>query len=106
MSNKGMLVSCLYVIMLIAPGARGEEGTDRAAWLGEARFGVMNHYLEDWIARKENLPGRRMSVKRWNELVDAIDVEKLADQVQSIGANYQIFTIGQNSGFYVSPNPT
>src|SRR3954463_16629744 len=72
----------------------------------EARFGVMNHYLEDWIARKENIPGGRMSVERWNALVDHIDVEALAAQVESVGTKYHIFTIGQNSGFYVSPNAT
>jgi len=72
----------------------------------DARFGVMNHYLEDWIARRENLPGGRMTVEQWNDLVDHFDVDAHAKQIQAVGAKYHIFTIGQNSGFYVSPNAT
>ena len=45
---------------------------ERAAWLREARFGVMTHYLADWIARREN---ERPSVEQWNELVDNFEVE-------------------------------
>ena len=72
--------------------------------MGEARFGVMNHYLADWIARRDNIDGGRMTVERWNDLVDRFDVEAHAKQIESTGAKYQIFTIGQNSGFYASPN--
>jgi hypothetical protein len=83
-----------------APSSR----PDRAAWLGEAKWGVMCHYLADWIARRENFNGGRMTVERWNELIDHFEVEALAKQLEAIGAKYYIFTIGQNSGFYCSPN--
>ena len=76
----------------------------RAAWMKEARFGVMNHYLEDWIARREKMPEGPMSVEKWNDLVDHFDVEKHVEQIKNTGAKYHIFTIGQNSGFYVSPS--
>ena len=56
---------------------------ERATWLREARFGVMTHYLADWIARREN---ERPSVERWNELVDNFQVEALAEQLESVGA--------------------
>jgi alpha-L-fucosidase len=79
---------------------------DRAAWLADARFGVMNHYLADWIARREQVPGARFTPEQWNELLDRFDVERHAEQVAATGARYQIFTIGQNSGFYCSPNAT
>ncbi len=32
-------------------------------------------------------------------------MEALADQLRSAGAGYHILTIGQNSGYYASPNP-
>src|SRR5579862_206715 len=48
---------------------------NRAAWMPVARWGVMNHYLADWIARTTHEP---MSVERWNLLVDHFDVEALA----------------------------
>jgi hypothetical protein len=78
---------------------------DRAAWMREARWGVMTHYLADWIARADG-PGKTMSVAGWNELLDRFDVDGLAAQLESVGAGYLIFTIGQNSGFYAAPNPT
>jgi len=69
----------------------------------DARWGVMTHYLADWIARRD---GITMSVGEWNNLVDHFDVEGLARQVESVGAGYYLITIGQNSGYYLSPNAT
>lgn len=67
----------------------------------DARFGVMTHYLADWIAQTTHEP---MSIERWNRLVDGFDVERLAEQVKSTGAGYYVISIGQNSGYYLSPN--
>jgi hypothetical protein len=61
----------------------------------------MTHYLADWIAQTTREP---MSIERWNGLVDLFDVERLAEQVKSTGAGYYIISIGQNSGYYLSPN--
>jgi hypothetical protein len=72
----------------------------------KARWGVMTHYLADWIARRENFNDGRMTVERWNELVNGFDVEALARSLESVGAGYYLISIGQNSGFYLSPNST
>ncbi len=69
----------------------------------EAKWGVMNHYLADWQAR---VHGLTMSVEEWNRLIDSFDVEGLASQLQSAGASYYQISIGQNSGYYLSPNAT
>jgi hypothetical protein len=45
-----------------------------------------------------------MSIERWNSLVDRFDVERIAEQVKSVGAGYYIISIGQNSGYYLAPN--
>ena len=83
----------------------GQDGRqDRAAWMRQARWGVMTHYLADWIARGEKMSGGKMTVEEWNKLVDHFDVEGLAKQLESVGAGYYQITIGQNSGFYLSPN--
>jgi hypothetical protein len=76
---------------------------DRAAWMAKARWGVMTHYLADWIARTS---GEKMTVAHWNHLVDRFDVELTARQLQSAGAGYYQISLGQNSGFYLSPNAT
>lgn len=91
---------CGLLLVLVASTSIAAH---RAAWMQEAKWGIMNHYLADWIARSENI---QMNVEQWNKLVDGFDVEGLAEQVNSVGAGYYIITIGQNSGYYLAPNPT
>ena len=67
--------------------ARHNPDTD---WLHEARYGVFMHFL----------PGDAGGLA----LVDRFDVDALADQLQAMGAKYFVLTLGQNSGYYVSPN--
>jgi hypothetical protein len=69
----------------------------------DAKWGIMTHYLADWQARTHNLT---MSVEEWNKLVDHFDVEGLADQLHTAGVSYYQISIGQNSGYYLAPNPT
>ncbi|HUG52861.1 MAG TPA: hypothetical protein VMR21_04650 [Vicinamibacteria bacterium] len=73
----------------------------RAGWMAKARWGVMVHYLPDWIA-----PGRLWTSESWNAQVEAFDVEGLARQMEEVGAGYALLSIGQNSGFYLAPNAT
>jgi hypothetical protein len=67
----------------------------------ESRWGVMTHFLADWRARVDK---ESMSVEKWNDLIDHFDVDSLAKQIASVGAGYYLVTIGQNSGYYLSPN--
>jgi hypothetical protein len=76
---------------------------EKADWLKQAKFGVMTHYLQDWLSKTEN---EKIDINEWNRLVDNFNVDELAEQVRSVGAKYMFFTIGQNSGYYVSPNTT
>jgi hypothetical protein len=73
----------------------------RTDWMRQARWGVMTHFLAEWIK-----PEAHTSIAAWNAMVDGFDVEGLADQIKSTGAGYYLVTIGQNSGFYDSPNAT
>jgi hypothetical protein len=91
---------CLFVWILFFITA---DAQDRAAWMKEARWGIMVHYLADWRARTDSI---KMSPEKWNELVDRFNADSLAEQIKSTGAGYLIFTIGQNSGYYLSPNKT
>ncbi|MGN6367359.1 MAG: alpha-L-fucosidase [Phycisphaerae bacterium] len=78
-------------------------GKGRAGWMGEARWGLFTHYLADWKSREM---GVEITPERWNEMVDKFDVEGLADQLKGMGVKYYFLTIGQNSGYYCSPNAT
>src|SRR4051812_24615393 len=108
-----MNISTLLAIIVLviplssfaAPPASQPLRTDRAAWLRQARFGVMSHYLSDCIERNDP-NARPMSVERWNNFIDHFDVNALATQLHEVGANYYLITIGQNSGYYLAPNAT
>ena len=105
MSHNAFPIYAALVIVIFTPAFAAAQTTrpDRAGWMVEARFGVMTHYLADWIARRDRDAGP-MTVERWNRLVDNFDVNGLAGQMESIRAGYFIITIGQNSGYYCSPN--
>jgi hypothetical protein len=92
-----ILISSLSVTTI----AGNTEG--RAAWMQQVQWGVMTHYLADWKAREA---GVQMTVAKWNEMIDQFDVEGLARQLASVRAGYYLITIGQNSGYYLSPNAT
>jgi hypothetical protein len=76
-------------------------GQDRTAWMRDARWGVMTHYLADWQSQVHHLD---MNVEAWNRLVDGFDAEGMAQRLQTAGAKYYQISIGQNSGYYLSPN--
>jgi hypothetical protein len=75
---------------------KGNTNTD---WFKEAGFGVMVHYLKEAIIPEGGS-------EEWNKTVDSFNVDKFASQVNEAGAGYVMFTLGQNSGFYCSPNTT
>jgi hypothetical protein len=73
----------------------------RTDWFRDARWGVFMHYMADTV-----LKGDQLTIENWSQAVDSFDVEGLADQLASVGAGYFVLTLGQNSGFYCSPNHT
>lgn len=64
-------------------------------------FGVMCHFLSH---PPGSLSTETLSPDAWNRRVDSVDAEALAEQVASTGARWLIFTLGQNTGYYCSPN--
>jgi hypothetical protein len=89
----------------VAPPAQAPyAGSGRAAWMQDPRncWGVMTHYLADWQAGVHSLD---MNIDVWNKIVDGFDVEAMAKRLDSVGAGHYQISIGQNSGYYASPNP-
>jgi len=72
-------------------------------WLLEARWGVFMHYLADF-ASNTKVPA--IQPAEWNARIDNFDVKGLAAQLAEIQAGYFFITLGQNSGYYLSPNET
>jgi len=98
---------CLFCILLswvstaIAAADAKPADHHRTDWFKEAKWGAFMHYMADTV-----LKGDQLTVEKWNAAVDAFDVNGLADQLASVGAGYFVLTLGQNSGFYCSPNTT
>lgn len=76
------------------PAAKG-----RTDWFKDARWGVFTHYMADTVLENP-------TVEEWNKAVDSFDVKAMADRLEKMGAGYYVITLGQNSGFYCSPNAT
>jgi len=72
---------------------------DRTAWMS-GKYGLMHHWLYPVIP-----PLKKEPAKTLDEAVDNFDVKGLLDDFEQTGASWLIFTIGQNTGFYASPNP-
>ena len=92
------IVVAMLVCMGVALGSYA-QAPKRAEWFYKAKFGVFTHYLA-------GLQGPIADAAAWNKMVDSFDVNALADQVASTGAKYYVITLGQNSGYYCSPNAT
>lgn len=97
----------LFLAVVCSATSRGEEpakqSTDkkpnRAEWMAEGTYGVMTHYL---IAP----PGATSEEKTsaFNKTVEAFDADFFMKQFEDSRADWLIFTIGQNTGYYCSPN--
>ena len=85
----------------ICAGAQEETPVKnhRTDWFKDAKWGVFTHYMADTVMK-----GEVITVEKWNEAVDSFDVEAFAGQLGSVRAGYAVLTLGQNSGYYCSPN--
>jgi hypothetical protein len=93
----------LSILIAIISSCLITTAQERTAWMKKARWGIMVHYLADWRSRTDSIT---TTTAIWNEMINQFDVEGLAKQVKETGAGYMIFTIGQNSGYFVAPNKT
>ena len=86
-----------------SPEQQPNTGSGRAAWMQNPRYawGVMTHYLADWQCRAHGL---EMSVDQWNKMIDGFDIVGMAKRLEQAGAGHYQLSIGQNSGYYLSPN--
>ncbi len=90
-----------FVILTAMGATASNTGHHRSDWLHKAGWGVFVHYLAGVVASDTET-----TVEEWNRIVDAMDVEGFAAQIEQTGAHYCVITLGQNSGFYCAPNPT
>jgi alpha-L-fucosidase len=93
--KKMTAMLCCIALLTVSSPAQTQQLPPREKgkkWLKEAKFGVFVHYLGEG--------------SNWNERVESFNVKKFTEQIQKTKAGYVIFTLGQNSGYYCSPNAT
>lgn len=73
---------------------------DRTYWM-YGRYGVMVHWLYPQTA-----PQHGPSAVHFDAAVDEFNLERFLGDFAATGAEWMMFTIGQNSGFYASPSVT
>jgi len=73
------------------------EGNPNTDWFKDAGVGVMLHFLKAVFVPDGGS-------KEYNEVVNNFDVELFASNCKEAGANYVMFALGQNDGYYCSPN--
>jgi hypothetical protein len=74
-------------------------------WFMNARWGLFFCYFAE-IHISEELLETDQGPAEWNRLIDGFDVEGLAQQAAELQTGYIVITVGQNSGYYLSPNAT
>ncbi len=92
------VVVAVWALCLTAGAAEeGSVKSHRTDWFKDAKWGVFTHYMADTVLKDA-------TVDTWNKAVDSYDVKAMADRLAAMGAGYYVITLGQNSGFYCSPN--
>ena len=84
------LTSLTGLLLTLAWAAGAESANPNTDWFSQAKYGVFTHFLP--------------SVPEGLKQVERFDVKALADQLGETGAGYLILTLGQNSGYFNSPN--
>ena len=87
------------MLSVVSKGAIEYRGNPNTDWFRDAGYGIMVHYLKPVIVPEGD-------AGEWNEAVNSFDVELFADQAEEARAGFVMFTLGQNSGYYCSPNAT
>ena len=77
-----------------------KELNPNTKWLREAKWGIFTHYT----MHPPNHPIPGMNAEKWNEKVNSFQVEKFADQLESLKVPYFFITIAHSGGVYCTPN--
>jgi len=87
-ANALRLAGCLLLVL----SSRGQAtpNNKNTDWFKDAKYGVFMHFL----------PSDAASLA----CVGEFDVKALSRQLETLGAKYFVITLGQNSGFFISPN--
>ncbi|MDR1456352.1 MAG: alpha-L-fucosidase [Tannerella sp.] len=92
-SRQGKIFPAVKIVGKTPVTDRGNPNTD---WFRDAGLGLMIHFLK--IVYTDG------GSAAWNEIVDRFDAELFAVQCRDAGVRYVLWALGQNDGYYNSPN--
>jgi hypothetical protein len=78
------------LLVALAWSTHADLSNSNTDWFSQAKYGVFVHFL----------PTREAGLAQ----VEEFDVKALAEQLEQMGAGYLVLTLGQNSGYFNSPN--
>ena len=73
----------------------------RTDWFYRSRYGFFLHFLAIPASTSSSIG---LNANDWNARVEQFDAPGVARQFAELRAGFVFLTIGQNSGFYCSPN--
>jgi len=85
-----MLRPLTVLWLAISLSTQAEPSNPNTDWFSQAKYGVFTHFL----------PSGQAGLKQ----VEQFDAKALAGQLEEMGAKYFVLTLGQNSGYFNSPN--
>jgi hypothetical protein len=92
-TKQGKIFPAAAVISETPVEDRGNPNTD---WFREGGLGLMVHFLKGAYTSGGS--------EEWNGITDGFDVELFARQCRDAGVAYVLWALGQNDGYYNSPN--
>jgi dienelactone hydrolase len=90
--RKNLMRLTALLLISLAWGTRAVPQNPNTDWFRDAKFGVFMHFLPRGASGLD--------------LVEKFDVDALANQLETAGARYFVLTLGQNTGYFNSPNVT
>ena len=94
---EGEMESNEKSVSIITDSPVVHKGNPNTDWFKDAGVGVMLHFLKDVYAKEGGS-------QEWNDVVNGFDVELFAENCKEAGAGFVMFALGQNDGYYCSPN--
>jgi|GEM_PF-1793695 len=91
----GMLLGCLSILtvpQIVNAETQPALPKPDSHWMKNTKYGVFFHYLPEG--------------PDYQKAINSFDVNAFAREMDASGAAYVFITLGQNSGFYCSPNRT
>ena len=72
----------------------------------DSKWGVLTHYLSFVQNAAGDFHNQGVGETSWDECVEGIDVDRIAETVASTGASYLFFTMEQGTRYIIAPNKT